>query len=78
MADVKKAARPREVIHGPGKVPIQLNVNGRIYNLNVEPRRTLLDALRVDLHLTGSKRSATWVSVGLVRSWSMAGPPIPA
>jgi aerobic-type carbon monoxide dehydrogenase small subunit (CoxS/CutS family) len=56
MADVKKVARPREVIRGPGKVPIHLNVNGRLYNLDVEPRRTLLDALRVDLHLMGSKK----------------------
>ncbi len=56
MADVKKASRAREVIRGPGKVPIQLQVNGRLYSLDVEPRRTLLDALRVDLHLTGSKK----------------------
>jgi aerobic-type carbon monoxide dehydrogenase small subunit (CoxS/CutS family) len=56
MADVKKAVRPRDVIRGPGKVPIKLQVNGRLYSLSVEPRRTLLDALRVDLNLTGSKK----------------------
>ena len=34
---------------------IELTVNGRAYPLRVEPRRTLLDALREDLHLTGAK-----------------------
>jgi xanthine dehydrogenase YagT iron-sulfur-binding subunit len=33
---------------------IQLTVNGRTHTLRVEPRRTLLDALREDLHLTGA------------------------
>jgi aerobic-type carbon monoxide dehydrogenase small subunit (CoxS/CutS family) len=45
-----------EVILGPGKLPIQLQVNGQMYSLNVEPRRTLLDTLRIDLHLTGTKK----------------------
>lgn len=36
-------------------VSIELTVNGRMYALTVEPRRTLLDALREDLHLTGAK-----------------------
>jgi aerobic-type carbon monoxide dehydrogenase small subunit (CoxS/CutS family) len=35
---------------------IQLRVNGADYRLTVEPRRTLLDALRVDLALTGTKK----------------------
>jgi len=47
---------PEEVARGPGKVPIQLHVNGALYYLEIEPRRTLLDALRLDLHLTGTKR----------------------
>ena len=38
------------------KVRIGLRVNGASYGLNVEPRRTLLDALREDLHLTGTKK----------------------
>jgi len=41
---------------GPGPVPITLNVNGKPYNLNLEPRVTLLDALRDNLNLTGAKR----------------------
>jgi xanthine dehydrogenase YagT iron-sulfur-binding subunit len=41
---------------GPGPVPITLNVNGKPYNLTVEPRVTLLDALRDHLNMTGAKR----------------------
>jgi len=37
-----------ETVQGPGKVPVQLQVNGAIYSIIVEPRRTLLEALRVD------------------------------
>jgi xanthine dehydrogenase YagT iron-sulfur-binding subunit len=37
-------------------VPIALTVNGQVHRLNVEPRVTLLDALRERLHLTGTKK----------------------
>lgn len=40
---------------GPGPVPITLDVNGKELKLNVEPRVTLLDALRNYSNLTGSK-----------------------
>jgi aerobic-type carbon monoxide dehydrogenase small subunit (CoxS/CutS family) len=43
------------VVRGPGKVPVTLQVNGMEQMVFVEPRRTLLDALRVDLSLTGTK-----------------------
>jgi xanthine dehydrogenase YagT iron-sulfur-binding subunit len=36
--------------------PITLIVNGEPQNLNVEPRVSLLDALREKLHLTGTKK----------------------
>ena len=35
---------------------VQLRVNGRAYALDLDPRTTLLDALREHLHLTGSKK----------------------
>ena len=41
---------------GPGPVKITLNVNGRDMNTSVEPRVTLLDALRNYLDVTGCKR----------------------
>jgi len=41
---------------GPGEVPIELTINGRTHALRVEPRTTLLDAIRNTLDLTGHKR----------------------
>jgi xanthine dehydrogenase YagT iron-sulfur-binding subunit len=37
-------------------LPVTLSVNGSQYPLLIEPRRTLLDALRYDLELTGTKK----------------------
>jgi xanthine dehydrogenase YagT iron-sulfur-binding subunit len=41
---------------GPGPIPVTLNVNGATHALNIEPRVTLLDALRERLQLTGTKK----------------------
>jgi len=41
---------------GPDEVPITLRINGKAVNLSVEPRVTLLDALRNRLDMTGAKR----------------------
>ena len=41
---------------GPGPVPVELTVNGKKVTTNVEPRVTLLDALRDYLDVTGCKR----------------------
>jgi xanthine dehydrogenase YagT iron-sulfur-binding subunit len=41
---------------GPGEVPVQLIVNGKRVDLRIEPRVTLLDALRTRADLTGNKR----------------------
>jgi len=41
---------------GPGDVPIELNINGTVKKLSVEPRVTLLDAMRNRLDITGVKR----------------------
>jgi len=38
------------------KIPLRLEVNGVKHNLTVEPRVTLLDLLREELHLTGTKK----------------------
>jgi aerobic-type carbon monoxide dehydrogenase small subunit (CoxS/CutS family) len=45
-----------DAVVGPGRVPITLKVNGRPHELNLEPRVTLLDALRNHLDLTGAKK----------------------
>src|SRR5215475_10326342 len=41
---------------GPGNTPVRLNVNGKNIDLMIEPRVTLLDALRTRANLTGNKR----------------------
>ena len=43
---------------------LELRVNGRTHELAIEPNRLLLDALRVDLQLTGSKRGCDDSSCG--------------
>ncbi|MFM0624699.1 (2Fe-2S)-binding protein [Paraburkholderia xenovorans] len=37
-------------------MPVELTVNGNLYTLSLDPRTTLLDALREHLHLTGTKK----------------------
>lgn len=43
-------------LYGPGKTPVSLTVNGKKQTTEVEPRVTLLEALRHELDLTGAKR----------------------
>jgi xanthine dehydrogenase YagT iron-sulfur-binding subunit len=43
-------------VHGPGKVTVTLTVNGKQHSAGLEPRVTLLDALRDQFNLTGAKR----------------------
>jgi xanthine dehydrogenase YagT iron-sulfur-binding subunit len=38
------------------KVPLAVTINGSMHQLSVEPRVTLLDLLREQLHLTGTKK----------------------
>jgi xanthine dehydrogenase YagT iron-sulfur-binding subunit len=53
-AEADAQAGPRVV--GPGDVPVALTVNGKRVDLRIEPRVTLLDALRNRADLTGNKR----------------------
>ena len=41
---------------GPGKAPFSLRINGKAHKVELEPRVTLLDALRNHLDLTGAKK----------------------
>lgn len=43
---------------------VELRINNRSYELALEPSRLLLDALRIDLQLTGSKRGCEDSSCG--------------
>ena len=49
-------AQSGPAIVGPGEVPIELMVNGKRLALRVEPRMTLLNAIRNKADLTGNKR----------------------
>ena len=54
-AEAKSVLQPKQVAE-PAKINILLRVNGSEHQLMVDPRMTLLDALRERLHLTGSKK----------------------
>jgi aerobic-type carbon monoxide dehydrogenase small subunit (CoxS/CutS family) len=56
QAALADTASPGAKMVGPGAVPITLQVNGQSHPLSLEPRVTLLDALRNNLDLTGAKR----------------------
>src|SRR5262249_33363316 len=53
-----------ETVVGPGAVPVTLNVNGETLKLQLEPRATLLDALRNYSSLTGAKEGCDRASCG--------------
>ena len=55
-AFAEAAADQSAAAFGPGAVPITLTINGQRRQLSVEPRVTLLDAMRTRLDITGQKR----------------------
>jgi len=58
LAAPEAAATPEQssAVLGPGAVPVTLEINGKTHQLKIEPRVTLLDALRNRLDLTGPKK----------------------
>jgi xanthine dehydrogenase YagT iron-sulfur-binding subunit len=56
-ASTEQKSLPAGVVEslGPGVVAFELKINGKVVPLNVEPRVTLLGALREHLGLTGTK-----------------------
>ena len=46
------------------KEKVRLHVNGRVYELEIDPNRLLLEVLRQDLGLTGTKRGCDDSSCG--------------
>jgi len=53
---------------------VTLHINGAEHKLVREPRRTLLDTLRHNFHLAGTKKSAPWATAVPAQSWWTAGP----
>jgi len=60
---------PRLVESGPGSGTVVLTVNGQTRELQVEPRVSLLDALREYLGLAGSKKGCDQGTCGACTVW---------
>src|SRR5208282_6469607 len=61
-AELEKANAEKTL--GPGAVPVTLKVNGGTLKLSLEPRVTLLDALRNYSSLTGAKEGCDRATCG--------------
>ncbi len=61
-AEAAPKEKKAKVASGPTK--ITLNINGKDHSLTVEPRVTLLDALRNDLNITGAKDADDTTATG--------------
>ena len=55
-AEMRALGRASAPPAAASRVPVALEVNGHIARLSLDPRTTLLDALRESMHLTGSKK----------------------
>jgi xanthine dehydrogenase YagT iron-sulfur-binding subunit len=56
LLENEATAAPAPAVSGPGAIPITLNLNGKPVKVTVEPRVTLIDALRNYVDMTGAKR----------------------
>ncbi|MFD3442461.1 (2Fe-2S)-binding protein [Streptomyces sp. NPDC058685] len=54
---------------GPGPVRVTLSINGTEHTLDIEPRVSLLDALRERLDLTGAKKGCDQGTCGACTLW---------
>ena len=59
------------------KQPIVLRINGELYEIEIEPRRTLLEVLREDLGLTGTKKGCDQGECGAC-TVLLDGKPVPS
>lgn len=56
ISSVREVAAESKQTVGPDATPVTLSINGQAKTLDLEPRVTLLDALRNHLDLTGAKK----------------------
>ena len=66
---VDAAQRAAPVVLGPAGAQITLRINGGPHELVIEPRVSLLDALREHLGLTGSKKGCDQGTCGACTVW---------
>jgi xanthine dehydrogenase YagT iron-sulfur-binding subunit len=69
LSPSERDGRASAEIHGPGPTTLALTVNGEPRDLDVEPRVSLLDALREGLGLTGSKKGCDQGTCGACTVW---------
>lgn len=67
LESVAEAAEPKS--QGPGKVAVALKVNGAEKKVEVEPRETLLQVLRIPLDTTGPKPVCDRGTCGACTVW---------
>jgi xanthine dehydrogenase YagT iron-sulfur-binding subunit len=65
----RDGAPPPPARRGPSTTPVTLAVNGEVRTLSIEPRVSLLDALRDHLQLTGSKKGCDQGTCGACTVW---------
>ena len=63
-------ASPGAVFLGPSAAPVALSVNGSLHLASLEPRVSLLDALRDHLALTGTKKGCDQGTCGACTVWA--------
>ena len=54
VSHARAAAIPVRPV-GPDRVAVKLRINNQVHALNIEPRATLAEVLRDELHMTGTK-----------------------
>jgi xanthine dehydrogenase YagT iron-sulfur-binding subunit len=59
-----QATEPPADREPPSEIVLTLRINGAPHDVNVDPRTTLLDALRERLHLTGTKKGCDMGACG--------------